>query len=108
MLQIAGAALGDAERGQHLLVVAVAASGVIAFSHGPLWIAARWNRPLAAGMAIRVATLPPPPLWPKIVTRPGSPPKASMLSLHPLQREDQVQLADVAAVGELRRARSAR
>ena len=33
-----------------------------------------------AGMAIKVDTLPPPPLSPKMVTLPGSPPKASALS----------------------------
>ena len=39
---------------------------------------ARWNRPLASGVATRVWTENPPALSPKIVTRLGSPPKAAM------------------------------
>ncbi len=44
-------------------------------------MAARWNRPLARGMAISEATFPPPPDSPKIITVRGSPPKRSMFSL---------------------------
>ena len=41
---------------------------------------ARWNRPRAAGVAISVVTEIAPADSPKIVTCPGSPPKAAMLS----------------------------
>lgn len=37
------------------------------------------NRPLALGMPIRWLTLAPPPDWPTISTRFGSPPNASTL-----------------------------
>jgi hypothetical protein len=46
----------------------------------PLSAAALWKSPLAAGMAISVVTLPPPPDCPKIVTLPASPPNSAMLS----------------------------
>ncbi|MNR10011.1 hypothetical protein D3C85_1262390 [compost metagenome] len=46
----------------------------------PLMVAARWNRPFAAGVAIRVAILAPPPDCPKTMTRSGAPPKAAILS----------------------------
>ena len=46
----------------------------------PLWMAARWNRPRADGIDHSEHTLPPPPDWPKISTRLGSPPNRSMLS----------------------------
>jgi hypothetical protein len=46
----------------------------------PLCTAARWNSPLAAGMASSALTLAPPPDCPKMVTLPGSPPKLAMLS----------------------------
>ena len=39
-----------------------------------------WKRPLAAGIAVSAQTFAPPPLWPMIVTLPGSPPKPTMLS----------------------------
>jgi len=48
---------------------------------GPLCTIALWNRPRAAGIAISVETFIPPPDWPKMVTLPGSPSKAAMLSL---------------------------
>jgi len=41
---------------------------------------ALWNSPLASGIASRTHTLAPPPDSPMMVTLPGSPPKASMLS----------------------------
>ena len=41
---------------------------------------ALWKSPRAAGMHIRVPTLPPPPDSPKMVTFDGSPPKALILS----------------------------
>ena len=41
---------------------------------------ARWKSPLAAGMAISVVTLPPPPDCPNTVTLAGLPPKAAMFS----------------------------
>ena len=41
---------------------------------------ALWNRPRAAGQASMALTFAPPPDWPKIVTLPGSPPNAAMLS----------------------------
>jgi hypothetical protein len=41
---------------------------------------ARWKSPFAPGIDISVATFRPPPDWPKIVTRLGSPPKPPMLS----------------------------
>ena len=46
----------------------------------PLCTAARWNSPLAAGIASSVLTFAPPPDCPKMVTLPGSPPKLPMLS----------------------------
>ena len=46
----------------------------------PLWMAAALKRPRALGMARRVETLAPPPDSPKIVTLPGSPPNAAILS----------------------------
>ncbi len=62
------------------LAVAVACSGRPSFRAPPLSATARWNRPLAAGMPIRQETFPAPPDSPKMVTFPGSPPKAEMLS----------------------------
>ena len=41
---------------------------------------ARWNSPLADGIASSVATFRPPPDWPKIITVFGSPPNSAMLS----------------------------
>ncbi len=58
----------------------VACSRVACFSAAPLSAIARWNSPLAEGMAIRVETFPAPPDSPKMVTLPGSPPKRAMLS----------------------------
>jgi hypothetical protein len=49
-------------------------------SEAPLSTTALWKRPFAAGMAASVHTFAPPPDWPMIVTLPGSPPKAAMLS----------------------------
>ena len=46
----------------------------------PLWMIALWNSPLAAGIASRALTFPPPPDWPKMVTLPGSPPKRAACS----------------------------
>ena len=41
----------------------------------------RWNSPWpCAGAASSVDTFPPPPDWPKIMTLPGSPAEAAMLS----------------------------
>src|ERR1700755_530281 len=57
-----------------------AASGVWKRSDEPDWIAARWKRPFAAGVPIRHDVFDPPPDWPKIITRLGSPPKLEMLS----------------------------
>ncbi len=45
----------------------------------PLSPIAPWNRPRASGEAQRLALLEEPADWPKIVTRPGSPPKPRML-----------------------------
>ena len=42
---------------------------------------ALWKSPRASGEATRVFTEPPPADSPKIVTFPGSPPKAATLSL---------------------------
>ena len=39
-----------------------------------------WNRSSASGICPRTVTFPPPPDWPKMVTFPGSPPKAAMFS----------------------------
>ena len=46
----------------------------------PLWAMARWNRPGREATPSSVPTLMPPADSPKIVTLPGSPPKAAMLS----------------------------
>ena len=57
------------------------ASGRVAWrSVEPDCTAARWNRPLADGVASRVEVFDPPPDWPNTITRPGSPPKRSMLA----------------------------
>ena len=61
----------------------------------PLCAIERWNSPRADGIAMTVVVLPPPPDWPKIVTRSGSPPKLSMLSCTHCKRRDQVLHADV-------------
>jgi hypothetical protein len=45
-----------------------------------LWTMARWNGPLARGIDGSVATLMAPADYPKMVTLPGSPPKAPMFS----------------------------
>ena len=58
----------------------VASRGLRTRSTAPLWMIARWKRPLASGIASSVETLRPPPDSPNTVTRPGSPPNASMLS----------------------------
>ena len=58
----------------------VAARGPAAVTCWPLMVQALWNSPRAAGIAIRVAILAPPPDWPNTVTLPGSPPKRPMLS----------------------------
>jgi len=58
----------------------VAASGGVARSIEPLSTIARWNSPCAAGIAISVLILAPPPDSPNTVTLPGSPPKAAMFS----------------------------
>ena len=60
--------------------VAAPASGVTSRSAEPDCTAARWNRPLAPGMARTVEVFAPPPDWPKIITLPGSPPNASILA----------------------------
>ena len=49
-------------------------------SAAPLRTTALWKRPFAEGIAVRVHTLAPPPDCPMIVTLPGSPPNAAMLS----------------------------
>ncbi len=54
--------------------------GGVVLVEKPLCKIALWNRPAALGIAMTVDTLPPPPDWPKIVTLPGSPPNAAMLS----------------------------
>ena len=58
----------------------VAARGPAAVTCCPLMVQALWNSPRAAGIAIRVAILAPPPDWPNTVTLPGSPPKRAMLA----------------------------
>src|SRR5207249_2674118 len=60
--------------------VRVPSSRLAICSAGPLWMMALWNSPFAAGKAISTLTLAPPPLSPKIVTLPGSPPKRAILS----------------------------
>ena len=60
-----------------------------------------WNRPRAAGIAISVAILAPPPDWPNTVTLPGSPPNTRRCFAHPVQRGDQVELPGIAGVREL-------
>src|SRR5690349_2766773 len=57
-----------------------AASGVWKVREEPDWTPARWNRPLAFGVASRHEVFEPPPDCPKIITREGSPPNAEMLS----------------------------
>src|SRR3954466_7031959 len=47
----------------------------------PLSPIARWKRPFASGDAIRNVVLLDPADWPKMVTLPGSPPKAAMFYL---------------------------
>jgi hypothetical protein len=44
----------------------------------PLWLIARWKRPLESGEARLAITAVPPPDCPKIVTLPASPPNAAM------------------------------
>ena len=56
------------------------ASASVKYTPGTLCAIARWKRPLALGMAISAAMQPAPDDSPKTVTRPGSPPKAAMLS----------------------------
>ena len=46
----------------------------------PLMMMALWKSPFAAGIHIKVPTLPPPPDSPKMVTLCGSPPNLEMLS----------------------------
>ena len=60
--------------------IAVACSRECTNEPPPDCTMAWWNRPCAAGNASRVPTLIPPADSPKIVTRPGSPPNAAMLS----------------------------
>ena len=65
---------------------------------------ARWNSPLAEGIASSVATLRPPPDWPKMVTVFGSPPNWAMLSRTHFERVHDVEHAHVARLRELRAA----
>ncbi len=65
-------------RAIHARVRASAWPGPLACTCCPLMVAAAWNRPRAAGIAISVAILAPPPDWPKTITREGSPPNAAM------------------------------
>ena len=46
----------------------------------PDWRIARWKSAWAAGIASSSEIFMAPPDWPTSVTRPGSPPKAAMLS----------------------------
>jgi hypothetical protein len=55
--------------------------------------------PAAAGVPSSVATLMPPADSPKIVTRPGSPPKALDVVAHPPQRGHLVEQPEVAGPG---------
>ncbi|KAG0735069.1 hypothetical protein G6F24_018809 [Rhizopus arrhizus] len=57
-----------------------AARGPAAVTCCPLIVQARWNRPRAAGIAISVAILAPPPDWPNTVMLPASPPKGAACS----------------------------
>ena len=65
-------------------------------NNAPLSPIARTKRPLASGEAISALTASDPADSPAIVTVSGSPPKAAMLRLDPLQRRDQIQHAIVA------------
>ena len=56
---------------------------------------ARWKRDAASGVAMRWATASPPADCPNAVTRPGSPPNACDVALHPAERLDLVQQAQV-------------
>ncbi len=77
----------------------------------PLCRMARRNSPSARGIASSMPMLIAPADSPKTVTLPGSPPKAAMFVLHPLQRGDLVEQAKVgdavAEVEESLRARDA-
>ena len=53
-------------------------------------------------MPISVAILAPPPDWPNTMTRAGIAAERGDVVAHPVQREDQVELAGIAAVGEAR------
>ena len=70
-------------------------------SCAPLCAIARWNRPFAAGIAISVVTLLPPPDWPNTVTLAGIAAEGRDVVPHPRQREDDVLHADVAGIGPL-------
>ena len=49
-------------------------------SEDALWMIALWNKPLACGIVIMIATFETPPDWLKMVTLLGSLPKTAMLS----------------------------
>ena len=59
-------------------VVRASASGIP--TRAPDTEMARWNSGCADSMPSKVSTAPPPADWPAIVTFPGSPPKAAILS----------------------------
>ena len=69
----------------------------------PLCTTARWNRPFAAGVASSVEVFDPPPDWPKIITRDGSPPKPGDVVADPLERRHHVHHAAHAGGSELLR-----
>ena len=79
----------------------IASSCVVRRSTAPLSMMARWNFPLALGIDMSVATLRPPPDWPKMVTRLGSPPKLRDVVAHPIERGHDVEHAHAAGEREL-------
>ena len=78
-----------------------ACSRSTSLSVAPLSMIARWKSPFADGIASSVATLRPPPDWPKTVTLPASPPNSRDVVAHPLERVHDVEHADVAGLREL-------
>ena len=62
----------------------------------PLSPIAFWNRPFASGEAICALTENDPALSPKMVTLPGSPPNAAMLSCTQCKRGELIEQAVVA------------
>ena len=81
--------------------MAVACSRGRPVSCWPLMVQTRWNSPRAAGIAIRVAHLAPPPDCPKIDAA-GIAAELGDVVAHPAQREHEVEHAGVARVGVFR------